>query len=207
MAFRRHPVHPRPGTVQKEFLDRWVNGLDEFRKSLEPFTMEWASQVCGLPLETLKTVAHEIAAAESVCSLWAMGVTQHCGGSDTSTAISNLMLVTGNYMRPGTGCYPLRGHNNVQGASDFGAMPAYFPGYEKVTDKEAFDRYEQGWGVKLPTSKGLDNHEMVESILDGKLKAMYIVGEDMISADSNAHLVGEAFSRLEFFVVQDILLL
>ncbi len=182
------------GLAKTEFLNQWVNGLEEYRRSLELFTMEFAAQVCGLPLETLKRVAHEIAAAESVCSLWAMGVTQHCGGSDTSTAISNLMLVTGNYMRPGTGCYPLRGHNNVQGASDFGAMPAYFPGYEKVADAEAFDRYEKGWGVKLPTTRGLDNHEMVQSVLDGKLKAMYIVGEDMFSADSNATEVGEAFS-------------
>ena len=81
-------------------------------------------------------MAHEIAAAERVCILWAMGVTQHCGGSDTSTAISNLLLVTGNYMRPGTGAYPLRGHNNVQGASDFGSMPDVFSGYQKVDDPE-----------------------------------------------------------------------
>jgi formate dehydrogenase major subunit len=132
-----------------------------------------------------------------------MGVTQHCGGSDTSTAISNLLLVTGNYMRPGTGAYPLRGHNNVQGASDFGSMPAYFPGYEKVADEEAFARYEQGWGVKLPKNKGLDNHEMVEAIHAGKLKAMYLCGEDMYSADSNANFVGDAFSKLDFFVVED----
>jgi formate dehydrogenase major subunit len=98
----------------------------------------------------------------------------------------------------------LRGHNNVQGASDFGAMPAYFPGYDKVGDQEARDRYERGWNCKLPTSKGLDNHEMVRSVLDGNLRAMYLVGEDMYSADSNAHEVGEAFSKLEFFAVQDI---
>jgi formate dehydrogenase major subunit len=192
------------GLAKNDFLQQWVNGLEEYRKSLEPFTLEFAERVSGVPIETLKTVAQEIASAERVCSLWAMGVTQHCGGSDTSTAISNLMLVTGNYMRPGTGCYPLRGHNNVQGASDFGAMPAYFPGYDKVDDEEARDRYERGWNCKLPTSKGLDNHEMVQSVLDGKVKAMYVDGEDMFSADSNAHEVGEALSKLEFFVVQDI---
>jgi formate dehydrogenase major subunit len=192
------------GLAKREFLEQWVNGLAEYRKSLEPFTLEFAEQVTGVPLETLKTVAHEIASAERVCSLWAMGVTQHCGGSDTSTAISNLMLVTGNYMRPGTGCYPLRGHNNVQGASDFGAMPGYFPGYEEIDDPEARERYERGWNCKIPTSKGLDNHEMVHSVLEGKVKSLYVDGEDMYSADSNAHEVGEAFSQLEFFVVQDI---
>jgi formate dehydrogenase major subunit len=185
------------------FLAEWVNGLDDYRKSLEPFTMEYAAKICNLPAETLIQIAQEFASAESACILWAMGVTQHCGGSDTSTAISNLLLITGNYMRPGTGAYPLRGHNNVQGASDFGSMPKYFPGYDKVEDDKARARYEKGWGVELSTRQGLDNHEMVESIFKGELKAMYLVGEDMYSADSNANHVGEAFSKLEFFVVQD----
>ncbi len=191
------------GLAHTDFLNQWVNGLDEYRKSLEPFTLEYAAQVCGLTVDLLKQVAEEFAAAKSACILWAMGVTQHCGGSDTSTAISNLLLVTGNYMRPGTGAYPLRGHNNVQGASDFGSMPGYFPGYDKVDDAEARERYERGWNVKLPTKKGLDNHEMVEAIHEGKLKGMYLVGEDMYSADSNANFVGDAFSKLDFFVVQD----
>lgn len=191
------------GLAKTEFLAQWVNGLDAYKKSLEPFTMEFAAKTCEVPLETLQRVAHEIAAAESMCILWAMGVTQHCGGTDTSTAISNLLLVSGNYMRPGTGAYPLRGHNNVQGASDFGSMPAYFPGYEKVNDVEARARYEQGWKVKLPTTTGLDNHQMVEQIYEGKLKGMYLIGEDMLSADSNSNYVGGGFERLEFFVVED----
>jgi formate dehydrogenase major subunit len=188
----------------KAFLEKWVNGLDEYRKSLETFTLDYASRESGISVDQLVQVAREIAAAKSVCVLWAMGVTQHCGGSDTSTSISNLLLVTGNYMRPGTGAYPLRGHNNVQGASDFGAMPAYFPGYEKVENEEVRSRYEKGWGVKLSAVKGLDNHEMVEAIHEDKLKAIYLFGEDMYSADSNAHFVGAAFSKLDFFVVQDI---
>ena len=113
-----------------------MNGFDEYRKSLEPFTLEFASERCGLPVDTLKKVAHMIAEAERVCILWAMGVTQHSQGSDTSTAISNLLLITGNYMRPGTGAYPLRGHNNVQGASDNGSMPNNLPGYQSVDDTE-----------------------------------------------------------------------
>src|SRR6266446_7399097 len=142
-------LHPRPGTdliwlsavtrylidnglAKTDFIEKWVNGFDDYRKSLEPFTLEFASERCGLPVETLKKVAHMIAASERVCVLWAMGVTQHSQGSDTSTAISNLLLATGNYMRPGTGAYPLRGHNNVQGASDHGAMPNFLPGYQSV---------------------------------------------------------------------------
>src|SRR5678815_534043 len=95
------------GLVKQEFIDRWVHGFEEYRATLEPFTMEFAAQRCGLPVETLVNVARMIAQAERVCILWAMGVTQHSQGSDTSTAISNLLLVTGNYMRPGTGAYPL----------------------------------------------------------------------------------------------------
>jgi len=113
-----------------------VNDFEKFKQSLEPFTLEFAERVTGIPAQVLQEVAEEIAAADGVCFLWVMGVTQHCGGSDTSTAISNLLLLTGNYMRPGAGAYPLRGHNNVQGASDFGSMPDTFPGYQKVTDPE-----------------------------------------------------------------------
>ena len=214
-------LHPRPSTdlvwlsavsrylldnglADTDFLNRWVNGLAEYRKSLEPFTLEFASRTCGLPVETIKQVAHAIADAKRVCILWAMGVTQHSNGSDTSTAISNLLLVTGNYMRPGTGAYPLRGHNNVQGASDNGSMPNFLPGYQKVDDPEVRQRFEAGWKVPLPSSKGLDNHEMVDAIHDGKLRGLYLFGEEMSIVDSNANHVAAAFGKLEFFVVQDI---
>lgn len=214
-------LHPKPGTdliwlsavtrylIDKglhhtEFLNKWVNGLDEYRKSLDPFTMEFASARCGLSVDTLKKVAHMIADARSVCVLWAMGVTQHTQGSDTSTAISNLLLITGNYMRPGTGSYPLRGHNNVQGASDHGSMPNNLPGYQSVDDPEVRARFEATWKVSLPSTKGLDNHQMVDAIQEGKLKAMYLGGEEMSLVDSNANYVSDAFSKLEFFVVQEI---
>ena len=214
-------LHPNPGTdliwlsavtrylidnglAKTDFVEKWVNGFDEYRKSLEPFTMEFASERCGLPVDTLKKVAQMITDAERFCILWAMGVTQHSQGSDTSTAISNLLLATGNYMRSGTGAYPLRGHNNVQGASDYGSMPNNLPGYQSVDDKEVRERFEAGWNVTLPSSKGLDNHEMVEAIEQGKLKAMYLIGEEMSIVDSNANYVSDAFSKLEFFVVQEI---
>jgi formate dehydrogenase major subunit len=214
-------LHPRPGTdliwlsavsrylidngwAKTDFINRWVNGFEDYRKSLEPFTLEFASERCGLPVETLKRVAHMIAEADRVCTLWAMGVTQHSQGSDTSTAMSNLLLITGNYMRPGTGAYPLRGHNNVQGASDYGSMPNNLPGYQSVDDPAVRARFEAAWKVKLPSSKGLDNHQMVDAIQEGKLKALYLGGEEMSIVDSNANYVSDAFSKLEFFVVQEV---
>jgi formate dehydrogenase major subunit len=214
-------LHPRPGTdlfwlsavtryilenglARQEFIDKWVNGAGEYIKSLEPFTMERASERCGLPIETLTKVARMIAEADSVCILWAMGVTQHIMGSDTSTAISNLLLATGNYMRPGTGAYPLRGHNNVQGASDHGAMPNYFPGYQKVDDPAIRAKFEKAWNVTLPPKPGLDNHLMIDAIQDGRLKSMYVFGEEMSMVDSNANYVADALSKLDFFVMQEI---
>jgi formate dehydrogenase major subunit len=192
------------GLAHSEFLDLRVNGLADYRRSLEPFTLEFASATCNLPVEILRRTAHMIADAKTVCILWAMGVTQHGNGSDTSTAISNLLLITGNYMRPGTGAYPLRGHNNVQGASDHGAMPNMMSGYQKVDDPEVRERFAAGWGVSLPSTKGLDNHEMVDAIYQGKLRSLYLCGEEMSIVDSNANYVGDAFRRLEFFVIQDI---
>ena len=214
-------LHARPGTdlawlcalsrylldnnlADRRFLNQWTVGQEEYRKSLEPFTLEFASATTGISVETLERAAHMIADAKSVCILWAMGVTQHCNGSDTSTAISNLLLVSGNYMRPGTGAYPLRGHNNVQGASDHGAMPPFLPGYQPIANAEIRARFEARWNVTLPTAKGLDNHEMVDAIHQGKLRSLYLCGEEMALVDSNANYVDAAFRKLDFFVVQDI---
>jgi formate dehydrogenase major subunit len=214
-------LHPKPGTdivwlsavsryllenglANTAFLDQWVNGLEEYKKSLAPFTMEFAARTCGLSEDTLKKVAHMIAEANGVCVLWAMGITQHSMGSDASTAISNLLLITGNYMKTGSGAYPLRGHNNVQGASDHGAMPNFLPGYQSVDDPEVRSRFKAAWNVQMPSTKGLDNHEMIEAIYEGKLKALYLFGEEMSLVDSNANFVGDGLGKLEFFVVQDI---
>lgn len=214
-------LRPKPGTdlvwlsaiskylldqnlANSSFLNKWVNGIEKYQTSLAQFTMEFAEQVSGISAETLKKVAHMIAEHDRVCILWAMGVTQQNQGSDTSTAISNLLLITGNYMRPGTGAYPLRGHNNVQGASDHGSMPALLPGYQSVNDPEVRARFEKAWNTPLTTTKGLDNHEMVDGIHQGKLKSLYLIGEEMAIVDSNANYVQQAFSRLDFMVVQDI---
>ncbi|ARI77710.1 formate dehydrogenase subunit alpha [Halobacillus mangrovi] len=194
------------GWENKSFLNEWVNGFDEYRESLEPFTLEYASEMTGISIDELKALAKEISSAESVAVCWAMGVTQHMRGSDTSTAISNLLLITGNYGKPGTGAYPLRGHNNVQGCSDFGSMPNFFPGYEKVDDEEVRARYEKAWGVELPKKIGMDNHEMIKAIHDGELSSMYVMGEDTGIVDANINYVTAALEKLDFFVVQDLFL-
>lgn len=214
-------LHPKPGTdliwlsaltkyifdqgwQDQAFLDQWVNDVDQYRASLAAFTLEFAAARTGLSIAQLQQTAELIAKAKTVCGLWAMGVTQHSMGSNTSTAISNLLLVTGNYMRPGTGAYPLRGHNNVQGASDFGAVNTYYPGYQKVDDEEVRRKFEAAWGVALPAGKGYDNREMIDAIHEGKIKALFVVGEELSLVDANVNYVQDALRKLDFFVVQDL---
>lgn len=192
------------GWQDDDFLEQHVNNADEYIKSLEKYTLDYAEAVTGMSQETLIDIAKAVHEAESTSILWAMGVTQHGGGSDTSTAISNLLLITGNYMKQGAGAYPLRGHNNVQGASDFGSMPDRFPGYQFVTDDEVRHRFEENWGKEIPSEPGLNNHEMVDAIHEGNLDIVYIKGEDMGIVDSNINYVRDAFEKLDFFVVQDI---
>ncbi|WP_375540690.1 formate dehydrogenase subunit alpha [Virgibacillus saliphilus] len=192
------------GWEDREFLNTHVNGIDDYIKSLEPYTLDYAEQVTNLTKKEMIEIANSIHEADTTCFLWAMGITQHGGGSDASTAISNLMLITGNYMKPGAGTYPLRGHNNVQGASDFGSMPDRFPGYELVSDDDVRTRYAKGWNVEIPTNPGLNNHQMVEAIHEGSLNAMYVKGEEMAVVDSDANYVQQAFEKLDFFVIQDV---
>ena len=216
-------LHPNPGTdlvwlsaVTKHIIDQgWAdtkfiasrtNDFESYRKSLEPFTLDYAERVTGIGRDTLVSVAETIHGAGSMCILWAMGVTQHQAGSDTSTSISNLLLVTGNYGRPGTGAYPLRGHNNVQGASDFGAMNAYLPGYQKVSDDNARRRFEEEWKCKIPASPGVDNNTCIEGIADGKIRSMYIIGEELVTTGSSTNYIREMLDRLDFLVVQDAFL-
>ena len=203
MAVTKHLIDT--GRHDQKFIDQWVNQWPEFQKSLEPYTLEHAEKITGIPVAQMMQIADEIVAAKNgVCILWAMGVTQHCGGSDTSTSACNLLLATGNFKKPGSGAFPLRGHNNVQGASDFGSMPDTTVGYQKMDDETVRNKFEAAWGVTLPTTTGLDNRQMISAIHEGKLKAMYIKGEDTITSDANAEDVGEALAKLDFLVMQDI---
>ncbi|ALX47296.1 formate dehydrogenase subunit alpha [Lentibacillus amyloliquefaciens] len=194
------------GWEDRAFIDKWVNDFDAYQESLKKFTLDYAEELTGISKDELKQIAEQIANVGKLAICWAMGVTQHQLGSDTSTAISNLLLVTGNYMRNGTGAYPLRGHNNVQGCSDFGSMPNFFPGYEKVADDKVRKRYEDAWGVEIPAEPGKDNHEMIGAIHEGTLHSMYILGEDTGIVDANINYVTDAFEKLEFMVVQDLFL-
>src|SRR5690606_26477697 len=195
------------GYADLEFLQNRVNEVAAYRASLDPFTMEFAAQMTEIPQETLVAAAEMIGQAKSVCLLWAMGITQHSHGSDTSTAFSNLLLVTGNYGRAGTGGYPMRGHNNVQGASDFGCLKNFYPGYEKVDDEAVRRKWAQAWGVEedsLSLKVGADNFTMVQDADTEKIRAMYVIGEETALSDSHTNDVHDGFEKLAFLVVQDM---
>lgn len=194
------------GWVDRAFLDARVTGVEEFVQSLAPYTLDEAERVTGVHREELEGLAELIHQARSVAICWAMGVTQHQSGSETSTAISNLLLITGNYGRPHTGAYPLRGHANVQGTSDFGCLPSFLPGYERTDDPEVMARYASAWGVSVPTRKGLTSTEMVDAALDGRLKALLIFGEEKLLADAREERTARALSTLELLVVTELFL-
>ena len=192
------------GWHDQSFIDENVHYFEDFKEVLEKYTLDYAEKVTGVSKEMLIRTAEMIRDADGTCILWGMGVTQNTGGSDTSAAISNLLLATGNYRRPGAGAYPLRGHNNVQGACDMGTLPGWLPGYQHVTDDQARSKFENAYGVEIDAVPGLDNIQMLHSVEEGIMKAMYIVGEDMALVDSNANYVHEVLAKLDFLVVQDI---
>ncbi|WP_429797112.1 formate dehydrogenase subunit alpha [Brevibacillus laterosporus] len=187
-----------------DFLAKRVNYLEEYKEAIQNYTLEYAEKVTGISQEQLKETAKMICEADGTCVLWGMGVTQNVAGSHTSAAIANLLLVTGNFGRHGAGAYPLRGHNNVQGACDMGSLPNWLPGYQSISDDEARQKFEKAYDVKISNKPGYTNIQMLEAVEAGTLKAMYLIGEDMAWVDSNSNHVQETLSKLDFFVVQDI---
>ncbi|MEM1627400.1 MAG: formate dehydrogenase subunit alpha [Sulfolobaceae archaeon] len=192
------------GWEDKEFILRRTEGFEEYKKSLEEYSLEYVEKVTGIKRDDIIRVAEMIHNSRSVVILWGMGITQHQDGSETSTAICNLLLLTGNFGRPNTGGYPLRGHANVQGVSDFGALPNFLPGYQDINDPEVRKKFEEAWQCSLPNNRGLTSTEMVDAALEGKLKALIIFGEDKVMADANQKKVREALSKLELLVVADM---
>ncbi|WNX33670.1 formate dehydrogenase subunit alpha [Brevibacillus laterosporus] len=187
-----------------DFLAERVNYLEEYKNAIQIYTLEYAEEVTGISQEQLIETAKMICEADGTCVLWGMGVTQNVAGSHTSAAIANLLLLTGNFGRHGAGAYPLRGHNNVQGACDMGSLPNWLPGYQSIADDKARQKFEKAYDVKISNKPGYTNIQMLQAVEEGKLKAMYLIGEDMAWVDSNSNHVQETLSKLDFFVVQDI---
>jgi formate dehydrogenase major subunit len=194
------------GLFKRDFIARRTTGFDELARSLEGYTLEEAAAITGVPVASIIKAARAYARAEAGAMVYCMGITQHITGSDNVAACVNLALVCGQIGRPGAGLFPLRGQNNVQGACDMGALAEFYPGYQRVDNEAARGKFEEAWGVSLSPKPGLTVMEMVNAAAEGRIKAMYIMGENPLLSDPNAHHTREALSKLDFLVVQDIFL-
>jgi len=164
------------------------------------------AKITGVPKEKVIEAARMYAGNGPAAILYTMGITQHTHGTDNVFGVSNLALLTGNLGKPSSGVNPLRGQNNVQGACDMAALPNVYPGYQKVDNPDAQKKFEKAWGCKLSGEKGLTLTEMMDGAYEGKVKALYIVGENPIISDPDSKHVEDALKKLDFLVVQDIFL-
>ena len=197
----------RDGLYDKEFVSRRVVGFEELANVLRKYTPEYAEKITGVPASLIEEAARTFATAGKGVIMWAMGLTQHTTGTDNVAAIANLGLLCGYVGREGCGFFPMRGQNNVQGACDMGCLSSILPGYRRVTDAEKRKEVASLWGVEdLPPEPGLTVVEMMHAATEGKLKAMYIMGENPVISDPNTNHVREALKKLDFLVVQDIFL-
>ncbi len=191
----------------KEFIETRTEGFDEVAKIIKDYPPDKVEEVTGVPAADIEEAALMYAQAERGAILFSMGITQHTTGTDNVKSCANLSMLTGNIGKAGTGVNPLRGQNNVQGACDVGCLSNVFPGYQAVTDGKKRAKIAEVWGVaELPAEVGLTVVEMMNAASEGKIKAMYIMGENPMVSDPDLTHVKEALESLDFLVVQDIFL-
>jgi formate dehydrogenase major subunit len=197
------------GLVDKEFIESRTIGYEELRKNVEGYTPELMAPICGIDAETLRYVARLYATSKASMILWGMGVSQHIHGTDNARCLIALSLMTGQIGRPGTGLHPLRGQNNVQGASDAGLIPMVYPDYQSVTDPKIRANFAKAWNMSvdlLDPEPGLTVVEIMHAITDGKIRGLYVQGENPAMSDPDANHAREALAALDHLVVQDIFL-
>ncbi len=194
------------GLVDREYVARFTRDFEVVEQAVERYTPELVSGVCGVPAETIREVGLAIGGASAAIAFWGMGLSQHVHGTDNCRALISLLLMTGNVGRAGTGLHPLRGQNNVQGASDAGLIPMSYPDYRPTSSAEAHAHFEAAWGRPLSTEPGLTTVEIMEAAAEGEVRGMYILGENPFLSDPNTNAVRTALSRLDFLAVQDIFL-
>ena len=192
------------GLVDLQFIERRTSGFEEIKAHLKSFTPEAMAPVCGIEASVIREIARVYAGADASIIFWGMGISQHIHGTDNARALISLALMTGQIGRPGTGLHPLRGQNNVQGASDAGLIPMVFPDYQRVDNQDARARFETLWGQPLDPNPGLTVVEIMHAITDGRVRGMYIMGENPAMSDPNLNHARRALSSLEHLVVQDI---
>jgi formate dehydrogenase major subunit len=194
------------GLVDQAFIRDRTSGYEALRENVRKYSPEAMAPICGIPAPKIREVARLYATSKASMILWGMGISQHVHGTDNARCLIALAMMTGQIGRPGTGLHPLRGQNNVQGASDSGLIPMVFPDYQRVDNPEAHKRFEQFWGVALDPKPGLTVVEIMHAAQKGEIRGMYIMGENPAMSDPDVDHAREAMAALEHLVVQDLFL-
>jgi predicted molibdopterin-dependent oxidoreductase YjgC len=203
-AVAREIVHA--GLANMEFVERATTGYEAFCDSIEPWTLERAEQVTGVPGEAIRELAHDYAQAQYAQLCWTLGITEHHNAVDNVFALINLALLTGHVGRWGSGLQPLRGQNNVQGGGDMGAIPNRLPGFQDILDDAARAKFDAAWGATIPPRYGLHLTGMFEAMEHGELRAAYVVGENPAQGEADQQRAERLLRGLDHLVVQDLFL-
>ncbi len=225
-ALRKHATHMlqfKPGTdvallnamlhvivteklYDRQYVEAQTEGFENLKRHIKDFSPEEMESICGIDAQTIRHVARTYAKAEHAIIFWGMGISQHVHGTDNARCLIALSLITGQVGRPGTGLHPLRGQNNVQGASDAGLIPMVFPDYQSVEVEDIRKKFEDLWGTPLDPNKGLTVVEIMDAVHDNVIKGMYIMGENPAMSDPDVQHARAGLAKLEHLVVQDIFL-
>lgn len=192
------------GWQDTQFIDNRTEGYSQFKSAIKEFPPEIVEKITSVPEEKLYKAAEILAKNKPMAVMWAMGITQHIVGVRNVMSLANLQMLLGNMGIPGGGVNPLRGQNNVQGACDLGGLPNVYSGYQSVTSKDAREKFEAAWGVDLPDNVGLTVTEVIPAAGEGKVKALYILGEDPVMSDPDSNHIRKALEKCEFVVLQEI---
>ena len=192
--------------VDNDYINRYTEDYESIKQNIKSFSPEKMAPICGIDAQTIREVARLYATSKGSIIFWGMGVSQHIHGTDNVRRLITLCMITGQIGRPGTGLHPLRGQNNVQGASDAGLIPMVYPDYQRVDNDQVRAKFEQAWDTKLDPTPGLTVVEIMHAVLEDKIKGMYIMGENPAMSDPNLNHARKALAALDHLVVQDIFL-
>jgi predicted molibdopterin-dependent oxidoreductase YjgC len=203
-AMAREIIHA--GLANEEFIGRATSGFDDYRRTVEPYTVEYAERETGVPAAAIREAAHAYATADRAMICWTLGITEHHNAVDNVLALISLSLLTGHVGRYGSGLNPLRGQNNVQGGGDMGALPDRLPGFQHVENDALRDNCEQIWQRRVPPKRGKHLSGMFEAMDRGELTSLYVLGENPLQSEADRHLTERRLMGLDLLVVQDIFL-
>jgi predicted molibdopterin-dependent oxidoreductase YjgC len=194
------------GLVNELFVARGTTGFEEYRASVEEYTLDFGERLTGIPAEVIREAAHTYAKADRGMICWTLGITEHHNAVDNVLSLINLALLTGKVGRYGCGCNPMRGQNNVQGGGDMGALPNKLPGFHDVTNPEHRAKFEKAWNATIPAQDGWHLTEMVDAIDRGAMTALFCIGENPAQADADSSHIEHVLGKLDHLVVQEIFL-